>query len=583
MSEDLKQILAPVREIPFDSAADFFISSKESTVEKTATQKTPEEAREAVNKAKGKGLLSGIRSSVHQDVTHATRIRRTRGSRVGKDVGTVGGALAGLAAGRKGGVAGKIGGSAIGAFVGRGAGKTIGEEIDRKRTLSRYDRSKAKKAEIEKRSSADKKPGFLSRLAGTRAARDYDIQKAMDFAREQRRKGVAGYENVDKVAHVRELWKLAQGGAPTDAVAGAEGATPSPGPVDVAGMSPEEAAAAGQLVPSGPKIKPPSGGPTPEELARSESEAQLEQDMVADQAAEQNAADYFKDLAEQVQSELAATQEQAQQAQMAADQAGQQAQMSQQQADMATQQLQAQAQQSAAEKEQLTQEMVSAKDTVMQMRQAMTAYRENLQQIALQDPVAMAGPSPEEQGMMAQEEAAAQEGAAPKSGKAAKQQQEATQAQDEAAKQTVQADQANAEDQVKAEASMAKQSGAVPELLVKEGGERFLGAMIGAAGGAGMQALSDRKGPREVSAREQALKHRLQSLQRKKSKTVFDKHNVTITRALYDTAKINRQHPGSAAAMAAITGAIAGAALGPTVAQTVRRHGISLGGKRARL
>jgi hypothetical protein len=94
--------------------------------------------------------------------------------------------------------------------------------------------------------------------------------------------------------------------------------------------------------------------------------------------------------------------------------------------------------------------------------------------------------------------------------------------------------------------------------------------MLGAAGGAGIQALSDRKGPRGVSEKERVLKAKLQSLQSKKNKTVFDKHMMTMTRAMHDTAKINRQHPGSAAAMAAITGAIAGATVAPTVGKLGR-------------
>jgi hypothetical protein len=181
----------------------------------------------------------------------------------------------------------------------------------------------------------------------------------------------------------------------------------------------------------------------------------------------------------------------------------------------------------------------------------------------------------------------------PMGGEAGKQVQEAQQAEQEAQVQGAQAEQAAAEDQAKQEqmaaaeeeamaqqeqqaaaqeaAAMGKQSAAVPELLVeKTGSTRAIGAFLGAAGGAGIQALSDRKGPRGVSEKERVLKAKLQGLQRKKNKTVFDKHMITMTRALSDTAKINRQHPGSAAAMAAITGAIAGAAVAPTVGKLTR-------------
>jgi hypothetical protein len=617
MGKELEQFLLPGSEIPWESAASFFVSVKESTIEKVAVD---ESAREAVEKAKAKGLLSGIRSSVAQDVTHATRVRRTRGARASKELGTVGGAAAGYALGRKGGLAGKLGGTAVGALIGRGAGKSVGEEIDRARTLKRYDRSKAKKAEIEKTSS---------------------------------------------VSRVRHLWKIAQGETPTEALEGSEGATPAPGPVDVTGMTQQQALAAGGGVPAGPRVVQPSGAPTPEDLARAEAEAQLEQEMVADELANQNAADYYQQIAGESQAQLAEAAQAAQEAQMVADQATQQAQMSQQQADAATQQLQMQSQQDAAEKQMLNDEALSARQNIMQMRQAMQAYRENLQDLALQDPTAMAGPSPEEQGMMPVEEQAM-------GGEAGKQVQEAEQAAVEANRQAAQAQKATAKDTAKqqSKAEMGKQSSAALDFL-KEAAEgksgwkrkaligtgvgatvlgggallrhalkrgkggiaktlsgsigkgketldlaesnlaklkninktvdriqkenkefsdwlrkqssvdlqekiatdwstRAIGAAVGAASGAGIQALSDRKGQGGMSTKERMLRSKLQSLQKKKNPTVFDKHMTTMTRALTDTAKINRQHPGSAAAMAAITGAVAGASVAPTAIRAGR-------------
>ena len=551
MSKELENFLAPPAEIPWDSAAAFFMATKEATMDKSAAAPLKDRADE-LDKAKSRGVIGGIRSSIHQDITHATRVRRTRGARVGKEVGTLSGAAGGYLAGRKGGVAGKIGGTALGALIGRGAGKSLGEEIDRRRTLSRYSRPNQKKAEIEKRS---------------------------------------------EVQYVRSLWKQAQGVAPAESVGGPEGATPAPGPVDMAGMSQEEAAAAGASQ-AGPRVLAPSGAPTPEELAQAQAMAQLEQELMADQEAEQNAADYYKQLAEQAGGELQQTQAQLQETQQAAEQANQQAQMSQQQADMATQQLQQQSQADAAEKEQLNEAALTAKQQIMQMRQAMTAYRENLQQIALQDPTAAAGPSPEEQGMPPAGEEAPPEGAPaegeqapPMSGKAAKQAQEAQQAQGEAAKQTQQAEQAAQEDQSKQQqaqeqavmaqqqaaiaqqqASMGKQSSVIPELLQEKlGSDRAWGAAIGALGGGSFQALLDRKGSGGMSEKEKVLRTKLQHLQGKPNKSAFDKHMVNMTRALADTAKVNREHPGSAAAMAAMTGAVAGAALGPTVRSMMRR------------
>lgn len=570
MSKELEQFLAPGDQIPWESAAAFLVATKEATVEKVAVDE--QSAREEVAKAKGKGLLSGIRSSVAQDVTHATRVKRTRGSRAGKELGALGGAATGFALGRKGGIAGKLGGTALGALIGRSAGKSIGEEIDRARTLKRYDRSKAKKAEIEKTSglmrpdqptAKEQIPGKGPKARAAREALRAKMRASCPMA--------SGLDEEAKVAHVRNLWKLAQGEAPTEAMEGAEGATPAPGPVDVAGMSQEEMAAAG-AVPAGPRVMPPSGAPSPEDLERAEAEEQLAQEMMADEAADQNAADYYKQMAEEANAQLEEAQQAIQEAQMTAEQASQQAQMSQAQADQATQQLQAQSQQDAAEKEQLNAQALDAKQNIMQMRQAMQAYRENLQQLALQDPTAMAGPSPEEQGMPPSD--AVQAMGADED--AVEETEEAEKAEAEAKLQKAQA--ANAVDKEVMEqqapqpppapgqpAAMGKQSSAIPELLMEKGAtNRFLGAMAGAAGGAGIQALSDRKGPRGISEKERVLKSKLQSLQSKKNKTVFDKHMMTMTKAMHDTAKINRQHPGSAAAMAAITGAIAGATLAPT-------------------
>jgi hypothetical protein len=435
--------------------------------------------------------------------------------------------------------------------MGRSAGKSLGEEIDRARTLKRYDRSKKKKAEIEKRSS---------------------------------------------VQCVRQLWKMAQGEAPTDAIEGAEGATPSPGPVDISGMTQEEARAAGG-VPAGPRVVAPSGAQTPEDLARSEAMAQLEQEMMADEMAEQSAADHYKQVAEESQAQAQEATMAAQEAQQAADQATQQAQMSQQQADAATQQLQMQSQQDAAEKQQLNEEALGARQNIMQMRQAMTSYRENLQQLALQDPTAMAGPSPEEQGMGAPGE---EQGATPGQLQSMMADQQMQKEEEQAAQgkpppgtpapppsaapelaaaggatppaPKKPAPKKEKSDSPKVEVNVEKKSSAIPELLQEKTADftRAVGAMLGAAGGAGIQSLSDRKGPRGVSGNERVLKSRLQRLQRKPSKNVFDKHMITMTRALADTAKINRQHPGSAAAMAAISGAIAGATVAPTVAKVGR-------------
>jgi len=520
---DLEKFLVPESKIPWESAAAFFVATKEATITKVAED--PRVLEEEVAKARGKGLLSGVRSSAHQDVTHATRVKRTRGARAGKELGTLGGAAAGYLAGRKAGIAGKLGGTALGALIGRGAGKSIGEEIDRARTVKRYDKSK--KAELEKRSS---------------------------------------------VSRVRELWKLAQGEAPTEAMEGAQGAVPSPGPVDVAGIEPEELGVVSGVERAGPRTQDTSGAPTPEDRAKAEALAQLEQDMMLDEAAQMNEAEHYRQAASEMQNQLEQATMALQQTQMQAQQAAQQAQMAQMQADQATAQLQQQSQQDAAEKEQLNAEALEAKQNIMQMRQAMQAYRENLQQLALQDPTAMAGPSPEEQGLSAAQELAAQNADKEVVDQAA----EAEKAQQDAAEQAAQVDQAAAKEALKDEAqAQEKMSSAIPELLAKEAAPdwaiRAMGAAIGAAAGGGIQALSDRKGPSGMSAKERMLRAKLRQLNSKKNLSPIDLHMKTMTRALADTAKINRENPGSAAAMAALTGAVAGSTLAPSAVNIGRK------------
>ena len=583
MSKELEQYLAPGTDIPWDSAAAFFIATREATIVKTAAGITKEEIQEA----KQKGLLSGIRSSTAADVTQATKTVRQRGQRIGKELGTLGGAAAGLLAGRRGGAVGKIGGSAIGALLGRSAGKTLGEEIDRARTMSRYTKPATKKAEIEKQSGLMRpeqptaKELIPGRGPGARAERT--------ALREKLRAGCPVGEKIDeelgkKVASVRHLWKTAQG--LSSGIENVEGAGTPGGvsPLDEATM--QGLAAQGRAVtPMEPNVVKPSGAPTPEDLEYEQAMGQLKEDMALDEAAAQNEAEHYRQVAEESQMQLQQMEQALAEAQQAAQQATQQADMSQQQADAASQQLQGQAQQDAAEKEQLNEEALGARDTIMKMRQAMQAYRENLQQLALQDPIAQAGPSPEEQGMeMAPSEAMAASGA---DEKAVREAEEAENAEAEANMQSAQAEQAAGEEATKQkeQQAAAKEAEAMRQGPTKTSTvrrlwlekralglkTRALGAALGAAGGAGIQALSDRKSKGGMSEKERVLKAKLQHLKAVKDPSVLQQHKRTITRALADTAEINRKHPGSAAAMAAITGALAGATLAPSVKRLAGR------------
>lgn len=546
MSDDLKSILCPDREIPWDEAASYFLVTKEAT---EATKTDP------ISEQKIKGVLSGIRSATASDITHAQRIKRTRGERSGKGAGTVTGGTLGYLAG-KGGWKSRAAGTAIGAVLGGGLGKTIGQEVDRARIVEKY-RPKPKKAEMEKHT---------------------------------------------KVAEVRRLWKLAQGEPTTEAEAGPAGATPSPQAVEPGAVTGEQAPTLLQTAPKagkGPKVP----GPTPEQLEASRAAQALQEEAVLDELGAQEEAEYYRQLLEQTSAERDELGAQAQEAQMAAQQAAQQAQMVQMQADQATQQAAAQAQMAAQEKQQLSMQLEGAatealqnKENLMQMRQAMQNYRENLQSIVLQDPTAAAGPTPEEQGMEPppSEQMAAQ-GA---DQQAVEEAQQAEQAQQEAAQQTAQAEQAAVNEAAKEQAppkpkkaqkqsgnnpnvtvNVEKKSSAIPELLEADPSfdkkaaslkERAIGAAIGAPLAAGIQSISDIRGEGGKSKKEIALERRLKDIQAKKGKGALSRHHENVVRTMLETARINREHPRSAAAMAAGIGALGGGMFGPTISRGIK-------------
>jgi hypothetical protein len=113
-----------------------------------------EKLRGEVRESKKKGILSGLRSSVSQDISHASRVRRKRGENIGKMLGALGGAGAGLLAAKKGKLTSgsTVGAAALASALGLGTGKVVGSEIDRRRVKARY-RPKKKAAEIEKTSA----------------------------------------------------------------------------------------------------------------------------------------------------------------------------------------------------------------------------------------------------------------------------------------------------------------------------------------------------------------------------------------------------------------------------------------------
>lgn len=444
--------------------------------------------------------------------------------------------------------------------------------------------------------------------------------KVSKFLREERAKkaemektSFARLMGKNKISKVRGLWKLAQGeGEPiTDAEEGFNGVAPGGAPV-------EPAAIKGAMLPEAvpQKKKKRSQPPTPEDRRSQNAAEMINQEQIADLMSGVNEADYYRQIAEGATSQAQELAAALQEAQMALEQTNQQAQMSQMQADQTVQMAQQQAQSDAEEKQQLSDAGLEAKQNIMQMRQAMQSYRENLQQIALQDPT-ITGPSPEEQGagptpgelqsmmadqQMAKEDQAMSAGkqvptAAPPGGggdMAALEQEAAQEAAQEveSEKKTSKPSKKQEEDKKapKVEVNVEKKGSAIPELLREDSffnkkaslKERAIGAAIGAPLAAGVQSLSDIRRKGGESAKERALRSKLEGLKSKKDPGAIHKHKINMARMLYETAKTNREHPRSAAAIAALTGAGVGAAIGPDVGRGIKnifQRAASRGGK----
>lgn len=539
--------LVPRQEIPWATAASFFQEIREVT--KTAASPSYEmDAKErralAIRNAKSQGVLSGIRSSVAGDVAHGSRIHRTRGERVGKGLGTGAGAVLGAIAARKGGAAGKAVGALTGALAGRGLGSIVGKESDLARLKKKF-RPKKKTAEMDKYT-----------------------------------------EKSAAVQRVRDLLKLAAGAEPlTDAENGPAGVAPTAGEVEPGALTQGK-------VPAVPQQKAGGNTPdTPEVREKQRAMEMLEQEAQADQASEVNEADYYRQLAHEATQGLEEQGAQLQEAQGQAEQAGQQAQMAQAQADQAVQQSAAQAQQSAMQNQQLSaqleatgQEAMAGKEHIMQMRQSMQNYREQLQQIALEDPVAMAGPSPEEQGMpqtpeeqQMMEQQQAEQGMPPEAAQGEMpemlQADEAEAVPAEAAPKPKPKKKPEKKDEGKSgvTVNVEKTSGVLPFLKAASLRERGIGALVGGAGAAALQARSDRKGPSGKSERELVFKAKLKALKSKKDPSLTDQYKKIMYRAYGDLAEVHRKNPKAAMAMSGAAGAATGAMIAPTAAQIGRQ------------
>ena len=528
--------LIPTNEIPVEKAAAFLVVLKEASIEgelereqdfdKLAVHLTKEEMRDTIHG----GLKSGIRSTVSGNIAHVSRANRTRRERLGKGLGTGAGALAGLLATRGRSPGMKALAAGVGAVLGRGAGKEVGRELDVRK--------------IQKGLRPEKRAEMEKHTAGT------------------------------KVATVRELWKIAQGGELLSP--GQAGAAASPEPAEF-----EELPAKSRAQQAAPRQGGGQPAITPEDLERANAMEQLALEQQADEVGQINEAEHYRQVAEEASTAAGEMQEQLQQTQGQAEQATQQAQTAQMQADQATAQATQQAQVDAQEKQQLSTQMIGAQNLNMQMRQAVTAYRENLQQLALQDPTAEADAaqqmqqpmpgSPEEQQMMAQQGQPGAEGMPP----GAEQMPASAEQMPPGVVPEMLAEGEPApapKSKPKKEGKKDKGSGGVTVNVEKTSAisDRAFGAVLGGLGGAGLQAATDRGKAGGPSAKERWLQMKVEAMENKPKKGALDKHMINITRAMAGAAKINREHPGAAAATAGVTGALVGGTVGPNVGKMLR-------------
>ena len=149
--EALFKALSTENTIPWEKSAEHFMHMKLASggllgdeidlLVKTAEGSiSPEEIQRAMDQ----GTLSGVRSSVAQDITNHAKHQRTHGERLGKGVGSLVGIGGGLLAGRGKGhsIGEKAFRAAVGMVAGHEGGKVIGQELDAHKLNKRGSMSK---------------------------------------------------------------------------------------------------------------------------------------------------------------------------------------------------------------------------------------------------------------------------------------------------------------------------------------------------------------------------------------------------------------------------------------------------------
>jgi hypothetical protein len=144
--ETLFKALSADNRIPWEKSAEHFMYMKLASGGLLSDEvdlliKTAEGtiSPEDIQKAMDQGTLTGVRSSVAQDITSNAKHQRTHGERLGKGVGTLAGIGGGLltSKGKGHSIGEKAFRAAVGMAVGHQAGKVVGQELDAHRLNKR--------------------------------------------------------------------------------------------------------------------------------------------------------------------------------------------------------------------------------------------------------------------------------------------------------------------------------------------------------------------------------------------------------------------------------------------------------------
>lgn len=416
--KELYGLLREERTIPWDRAAQGFLMLKVASggvlaedvddfkkVAGLSAEISPEQAERAL----ASGIMSGIRRSSSGDIAHASAVRRKRGERIGKATGAAAGTAAGLLAAQRLGVP-KSHAAALGALLGYGGGKGVGQEVDRARAKARI-----KRAAIEKTAESDeeKKAKFrrmLKIVGGTVAAgaaiggarrgimhhRGMKGTSFTDIAKwskltpghdaEDLKRGLEALSSQDKLrSGVGEMAKRVGWGALKGAGAGIPVGTAAHGVSEWLRNRKKKKTAAAPVDPAmGIPVEPAGENP-------------MDNFLQAQQEA--NEAEFFKQQADEAQTNAQMQEERANMLEQQLQTTQQTAQMQQQDSAMkeqATQQqtamAQQQAQQAQSEAVMARDESLTAQQANIALRQAVTSYRQQLMDLLSQDPTQQVAP-----------------------------------------------------------------------------------------------------------------------------------------------------------------------------------------------